>query len=273
MILAYIRSKRDKPIHHYWLFSAITLLCLVLVYPLYPVFAHQTLYEWHYAVMFLACAIAVDGALLMMPSIPSQTISVVLMLTLILCARNYPELSIKATDIDDVARVISQNAKPGDFIIMTEWHAQCNFARYYKGTIPYLTVLGSHDDGLEDYSKLTTWMSSEDGMNRALSQTFKTIDSGHTVWIVGPMPEIKYNGITPNLQLTINRQFDTSIQKRKNWYFLSGLEEYYVGSWIKRYSYEVHRPKYKINQMLLDASQKVNIIENYQLFKINSKGK
>jgi hypothetical protein len=100
-------------------------------------------------------------------------------------------LKLRQTDGDLVAAQISQNAKPGDFIVVLPWYYGITFGHYYRGAEPWMTLPPLEDYRFHRYDLLKSKLQMTNVIEPVLQQVETTLRSGHAVWIVGnvPMPQ------------------------------------------------------------------------------------
>jgi hypothetical protein len=106
-------------------------------------------------------------------------------------------LKLRQTDGDLVAAQISQNARPGDLIIVLPWYYGITFGHYYRGTVPWTTLPPLEDYRFHRYDLLKSKLQMTNVIEPVLKQVETTLRSGHAVWIVGNVPVPQPNQAPP----------------------------------------------------------------------------
>ena len=104
---------------------------------------------------------------------------------IILPINAWPKTNERQTNIDIVAKRISDEAKANDLIVIAPWQYAISFNRYYRGVTPSITLPAIGDLRVHRYDLLRDKMLAEHPIDDVLEKTRQTLASGNRVWIVG----------------------------------------------------------------------------------------
>jgi hypothetical protein len=108
--------------------------------------------------------------------------------TIAACPLALPALQTRQTNVDVIAQHLAQDAAAGDYVIVHPWYCGATFARYYKGAASWSTLPPLADHYLHRYDLLKVEMQKENAIQPVLDKVASTLQSGHRVWLVGPIP-------------------------------------------------------------------------------------
>lgn len=179
------------------LFAATTLLTGLVGFAAFHWFAALPARRW-YLLPLLAVAVACfDAGLPPLPRLPRVALFGVLLATAgitIPCA--YRPLSARLTNVDLLARRLSTEAFPGDFIVVAPWYCGLTFERYYKGSAAWSTLPPLQDHSLHRYDLLCDQLQNRHAIQPVLERIAATLQAGNTVWVAAKM-HIFRAGIPP----------------------------------------------------------------------------
>jgi hypothetical protein len=95
------------------------------------------------------------------------------------------DLNRHFTDVDKLARQLTVDASPHDFIVVAPWFCGISFERYYKGPTPWQTLPALADHSTHRYDLFREKMKTPHAIQPMLDQMAATLQSGHCVWVVG----------------------------------------------------------------------------------------
>jgi hypothetical protein len=99
----------------------------------------------------------------------------------------YGLVSSRLTNVDLLARRLTAEAAPGDFIIVAPWYCGITFDRYYKGSAAWSTLPPLKDHSLHRYDLLRAQLQNRDAIQPVLGQIAATLRAGNKVWVAGHM--------------------------------------------------------------------------------------
>jgi hypothetical protein len=97
------------------------------------------------------------------------------------------DLNWRFTDIDLVARRLSTQAAPEDFIVVNPWYCGISFNRYFKAATPWNTLPPLADHSVHRFDLVREQMQNGDALKPLFDRMAATLQSGHRVWIVSRM--------------------------------------------------------------------------------------
>jgi hypothetical protein len=93
----------------------------------------------------------------------------------------------RQTNIDLIATELERRAKPGDLIVVSPAYCGITFARYYKGPVTWTTLPPVDDHRCHRSDLLKENLCSNALLQGVLDQSAHTLESGHTLWMVGSL--------------------------------------------------------------------------------------
>ena len=148
--------------------------------------------SWYYVEILILCAICLDGILT--ASWPAlrpwglMRISFLVMMMTLNAGPAWAEAHTRRSNLDLAAAFLSQNASPGDLIVVQNALEGITFNRYYRGQAQWLSVppIDSHEVHRNDL--IMAKMNQPETMTPVLHAIGNTLASGHNVWLVGSIP-------------------------------------------------------------------------------------
>jgi len=95
------------------------------------------------------------------------------------------DLNWHFTNVDRLARRLTAEAAPQDFVIVTPWFCGITFDRYFKAPTPWQTLPPLTDHSQHRYDLVQQEMKTPDALRPVFKQITSTLKSGHNVWVVG----------------------------------------------------------------------------------------
>jgi hypothetical protein len=165
-------------------------------------------------------------------------------------------LKWRQTNGDLVAAQVSQNAAPGDLIIIYPWYFGLTFARYYRGAAPWITLPPLEDYRFHRYDLLKSKLHMTNAIASVLQQTEATLRSGHRVWFVGQIPKLQRDGSSPP---------DLPPAPNGPW---GWAEAPYTMTWARQFSYFLIQHITNAMTLVNPSTNHVNRLENMALVAI-----
>lgn len=170
------------------LFAAATLLTGLVAFGAFHWFAALPAKPWYLLPLLAMAAACFDTGL---PPLPRPLRVALLGVVLATAAIAVPcacqPLSGRLTNVDLLARRLTAEATPGDFIIVAPWYCGLTFDRYYKGAAAWSTLPPLKDHSLHRYDLLRAQLQNPAAIQPVLAQIATTLQAGHTVWVAGHM--------------------------------------------------------------------------------------
>jgi hypothetical protein len=95
------------------------------------------------------------------------------------------DLGRRFTNVDLLARRLTAEAGPKDFVIVAQWFCGLTFDRYFKGPAPWSTLPPLTDHRTHRYDLVQAQLRARDPIQPVLDQIAATLQAGNRVWIVG----------------------------------------------------------------------------------------
>jgi hypothetical protein len=134
---------------------------------------------------------------------------------------------VRRTNADLVANEVASRVTSEDFIIVSPYFYAVSFQRYYHGSAPWTALPSVDDYSLHRWDLLKRAMQTPDAIAEILSHAKSTLESGHTVYLIGNFPPAAAGPVAP-LPSVPNQFFGWSFQA-------------YVRNWGQLVSYGVHQ--------------------------------
>jgi hypothetical protein len=168
---------------------------------------------WYFPLLMAAAALMVDSILGGIDMRRVQTARTLVSVILAVASMRvcYARVHLRQTNIDLVAAELKQEARPKDLIIVCEWFHGISLQRYLDAslwtTLPPLETIRIHRDDLVENA-----MRAENPIGPLLDKARETLASGHSLWVVGALPQAPidrpppslppYRGNTPKAEIT-----------------------------------------------------------------------
>ena len=94
------------------------------------------------------------------------------------------------TNVDIVARQLTEAARPNDLIVVEHWYWGVTFDRYYHGSAPWVTIPPMRVINLHRYDLLQQQLQNPDATVPIREQIAATLRAGGRVWLVGNLPRL-----------------------------------------------------------------------------------
>jgi hypothetical protein len=106
---------------------------------------------------------------------------------------------IRLTNVDQTAKVIAQRAQADDLVVVDNFLYALSVQRYYHGAAPLLPVPVIDDLSLHRWDLLKACMMQPAPIRSILTRIDQTLQSGHTVYIVGLLIKNEETTFPPDL--------------------------------------------------------------------------
>ncbi len=97
----------------------------------------------------------------------------------------WPKIGERQTNIDIVAKKVTELAKPADLIVVAPWLYGISFNRYYRGQTPWITLPSIRDLRIHRYDLFREKILSPNPIDDVLEKVHQTLAAGNRVWFVG----------------------------------------------------------------------------------------
>ncbi len=144
--------------------------------------------SWYFLALISVLAVAMDclaQALSSAISIRIGRLIFAAIALLVLPIHAWPKIIERQTNIDIVAKKVSELAKPADLIVVAPWQYGISFNRYYHGATPWITLPTITDLRVHRYDLFREKMLSLHPIDDVLEKVHRTLAAGNRVWFVG----------------------------------------------------------------------------------------
>ena len=166
----------------------------------YYLFLHLLNYlarPWYFLALLSIFAVSLDGLAASLRDLKwirfSRLLFALAALT-ILPFYVWPKILERQSNIDIVAKKVTELAKPVDLIVVAPWQYGISFNRYYKGTARWITLPKIADLRVHRYDLFREKMVSLHPMDDVLEEIQRALAAGNRVWFVGGLTELQENG-------------------------------------------------------------------------------
>ena len=97
------------------------------------------------------------------------------------------DLNCRFTNVDLVARRLTKEISPQDYVVVTPWYLGITFDRYYRSAAVWDTLPPITDHSVHRFDLAQTATANTNASQPVLDRITRTLQSGHRVWIVGWM--------------------------------------------------------------------------------------
>jgi hypothetical protein len=166
-----------------------TLSCIAAFYGLFRFMRYPSI-VWNYIPLLALVALAVDGLWsgldrhrLLWAGRP--------LIALAIAAWSFTpvwkEAHIRQTNVDVVAARLHEAATANDLLLVTRWHNGISFARYYRGSTPWMSLPPMNDFSVHRFDLLKEQMAAADPIQPVIDAVTRTLQQGHRVYLVGDL--------------------------------------------------------------------------------------
>ena len=149
--------------------------------------------QWHYlslnAWLAVAGEIAVHALLAPRPRTGPFALAAFSVAGVWLGALAAPLVAVRMTNVDVIATVLHQQARPTDLVVVVPWYCGVSFQRYYAGPAPWITLPDLDDHRFHYHLAIRAKAAQGDqGIAAERQRIVSTLLSGGRVWLVGDLP-------------------------------------------------------------------------------------
>jgi hypothetical protein len=163
-----------------------------------------------------------------------------------------PAVRFRMTNIDLVANRLSNEARPGDLIIVCPWYMGSSFERYYQGSAQWTNFPDVHHFlGAGDVELMQNVMSkgTPAGIRKDLDRMHTVLESGGRIWWVG-----LFRSVPPKQSPTV---LEPAPDSRYGW-----DQAAYLSSCLEFAGQELRSPANSVRRIQMNASAQVNPLES-----------
>jgi hypothetical protein len=228
----------------------------------YYLFLHLLNYlarPWYFLALFSILAVSLDGlaaSLLNLTWIRLGRLLFALAALAILPFYVWPKIIERQSNIDVVAKKVTELAKPVDLIVVAPWQYGISFNRYYKGAAPWITLPKISDLRFHRYDLFREKMLSPLPIDDVLEEVQRALAAGNRVWFVG--------GLVPLQESAAPRFLSPAPDPISGW-----DNRAYNRSWLEQLSAFVRARGERGQSVPLPSTSPVNELENVPLMVVD----
>lgn len=184
------RSRSHKPVPDWDLLllgSLAAIVAPIAYYEFLQTLSYLTR-SWYFLALLSVLAVALDCLALALSSaiwIRTGRLIFAAIALVVLPINAWPKIIERQTNIDLVAKKVSESAKPADLIVVAPWQYGISFQRYYHGNTPWITLPTIVDLRVHRYDLFREKMLSSHPIDDVLEKIHGTLAAGNHVWFVG----------------------------------------------------------------------------------------
>ena len=114
-------------------------------------------------------------------------------------------IAARHTNLDLVAHELERVAAPEDLIVVSRWQYGVTMERYYRGWTPWTTIPPVPDFRFQSHQPVIAQMQAEAPLQPIFERAERALQSGHRVWVVGPVAFVRPGKVPPTLPRASNR--------------------------------------------------------------------
>jgi hypothetical protein len=182
------RHNKSAPEWDLVLFASISAIVAPIFYYKFLQTLSYLTRSWYFIALIAAVAIALDSLAAVLSGATWIRIGRILFAAIVLIVlpiNAWPIITQRQTNIDIVAKKVSDEAKASDLVVIAPWQYAISFSRYYHGTTPSLTLPIISDLRVHRYDLFRDKMIAEHPIDDVLEKIRETLVAGNRVWIVG----------------------------------------------------------------------------------------
>ncbi len=151
--------------------------------------ARFDIYPWHWLPFMVFAAVNMEAALAVWAQrIRTPWLILVYMVSLVPLPGTVRGANCAHTNMNIVVAEMSKYTKAGDFIVVYPWEFGITFARYYTGSVEWVTLPPVNDLRFHRYDIVKQDMLADKPIKPVLDRIERALASGHRVWVVGGLP-------------------------------------------------------------------------------------
>jgi len=257
--LYHLRRGRPTP---EWEILLYLMLVPVIATVGYYLFLHLLNYlarPWYFLALLSILAVSLDGLaarLLSFKWIRLSRLLFALAALAILPFYVWPKIIERQSNIDVVAKRVTELAKPVDLIVVAPWQYGISFNRYYKGAARWITLPKIADLRFHRYDLFREKMVSPHPIDDVLEEVQRGLAAGNRVWFVGGLTQLQENDVP--------RFLSPAPDPTSGW-----DNRAYNRSWLEQLSAFVRAHGERGQTVPLPSTSPVNELENVPLMVVD----
>ena len=175
---------RDRPV-----FASLNLIIGTVALLVYHGIAKFQIYPWHWLPFMVFAAVNMEAALAEWAQrIRTPWLALVCLVSLGSFPAAVRGAKCAHTNMDVVAAQLPRHTEAGDLIVVYPWYFGITFARYYTGSVEWVTLPQVNDLRFCRYDLVQQDLLADKPIKPVLDRIERALASGHHVWLVGGLP-------------------------------------------------------------------------------------
>jgi len=253
------RLTRPSPEWDVLLFSTLLPVAAAVSYYLFLHLLSYLARPWYFLALLSIVAVSLDclaAGLVNITWIRVGRLLFAMAALMILPFNAWPKIVERQSNIDVVAKKVTELAKPADLVVVAPWQYGVSFTRYYNGAAPWTTLPKIDDLRVHRYDLFREKMISPHPIDDVLEKVGQTLEAGNRVWFVGGLKHL-HETRAPRLLLPAP---DPTV----GWDNVA-----YSQSWLEQLSAFVHAHGQRGQTIGLPSAGAVNELENVPLIVVD----
>ena len=189
-ILQLYRARSSKPFPDWnlLLFGCLAAIAAPIAYYEFLQTLSYLTRSWYFLALISTLAVAMDCLAAVLSSAISVRMGRLIFAAIALVVfpiNAWPKIIERQTNIDIVAKKLTELAKPADLIVVAPWQYGISFQRYYGAEAPWITLPTIADLRVHRYDLFREKMLSPHPIEDVLEKVHQTLAAGNRVWFVG----------------------------------------------------------------------------------------
>jgi hypothetical protein len=197
-------SSPPAPADDLALYACTMLLCSVLFYGAFLMWLRLTHFAWHYIPLYAVCCACFDATRAMLGRFDSAspalrpvsrrnivampTVAIAIVVAIFSLTPIWQQIRQRQTNIDQVARIIERQERPGDVILAVPFYYASTFKRYYTGPNDVVTLPSMQVATFQNVYPLADAMRNPNAIAPTLDRLDRALRTGCRVWLFEPLP-------------------------------------------------------------------------------------
>jgi len=175
----------DRP-----LFASLNLILGAVGIFVFHWIAKHEIYPWHWLPFMVFAAINMEAALTQWAQrFRTAWLILACIVSLVPLPATIRAAQCAHTNMDVLGAQVSKLAEPGDLIVVYPWESGISFARYYSGSVEWVTLPPVNDLRFHRYDLVRQDLDSGASIKPVFDRAEQVLASGHHVWMVGRLPD------------------------------------------------------------------------------------
>ena len=243
-------------------FALTTMLVSIIAYIAFVKILSYTTTGWYYLPLMAVLIIFIDKGIDIICKIYPQgriiRIACILVVAIAVFMNSWDAAHLRKTNIDLLAARLEKLADKDDLIVVNPFYYGISFARYYKGSTAWTSLPEITDHSAQRFDMLKIKMMQNEPIKRVVQKITITLQTGHSVWLVGRLNFLRPGEIPIVLPPAPHSPY--------GWNAVA-----YMTTWSEEAAFAVQTHGQAIEEISIPGTNPVSEHENVPLFVVNSR--